>query len=110
MKNYCEQTDFGGCSSDKTYAVFQGDRLIRLTFSRSLADHIVAVLGAEYSVKRITFRLGKKLQPNETSSSGLYAVVSCKNDFTLRISLFKEAAQLFCDWDSRYLAECWILN
>lgn len=90
--------------------MFRGDKIIRITFSLSLAEHMVKTLGPEFSVQRITFKLGKKLKPNQTSASGLYAIVSSKRDFTLRISLFKEAAQLFCDFDSRYLAECWILN
>ena len=68
------------------------------------------ILGPEYSVKRISFKLGNKLKPGQKSASGLYAIVTKKRDFTLRISLFQEAAELFCDWDSRYLAECWILN
>lgn len=70
---------------------------------------MVSLLGEGYEVRRIKFSLGKRLKPEETSASGLYAIVSSKRDFTLRITLFKEAAQLFCDWDSRYLAECWIV-
>ncbi len=107
MKDNCEQ---GYCAADKSYAVFAGDKIIRITFSRSLADLIAERLGPGHSVRRITFNIGKRLEPNETSSNGLYAIMSSKRDFTLRITLFKEAAQLFCDWDSRYIAECYILT
>lgn len=51
--------------------------------------------------------MGKKLESGETSESGLYAVVSSKSDWVLRISMFKEFAELARD-KSRYIAECWL--
>lgn len=69
-----------------------------------------STLGPEYQVKRITFRLGKRLEQGEASSNGLYALVKEKSNWTLRVCLFKELAEDLCDWKSRYLAECFILK
>ena len=68
----------------------------------------MSTLDTGYSVKRCTFQLGRKLLPGDISRSGLYALVSAKSDITLRISLQREIAELLCDNDSRYLAECWV--
>jgi hypothetical protein len=60
-----------------------------------------------YKVRVVEFRLGKELKPNEKSDSGLYAITT-KNNWTLRISLIKEIANIFCDFKNRKLYECWI--
>jgi hypothetical protein len=78
-------------------------RLYRISFSLSLLKFIKRHRGGE--IHRITFRLGRSLQPGESSPNGLYAIVSTKNDWTLRITLFPELADFFRD-DSRYIAEC----
>lgn len=63
--------------------------------------------GTEYEVKRVTLYLSKRLVAGDKSKSGLYAIVS-KNGVILRVSLFKEIAELLCDYDSRYLHEVFI--
>ena len=62
----------------------------------------------QYKLKRLKFVIGKKLKPGEYSKSGLYALMSKKGNFALRISLIKGIAQLHNDEDSRYLAEAWL--
>jgi hypothetical protein len=82
--------------------------LHRLTFSKSLADLIVSK-ETQYQLKRYEFKVGKILNKNEISKSGLYALVSLKGNITLRISLIQEIAELQRDDNSRYIAEAWIL-
>ena len=84
------------------------EKLYRITFSYILAEHILGHLGPDYSIKKVKFRLGRRLTSGEVSGSGLYAIVSSKNDWVLRISAIHEVAHLLCDWDYRYLAECWL--
>jgi hypothetical protein len=60
-------------------------------------------------VRRFNFKIGKKLEPGEASKSGLYAIVSAKGGYALRISLIKESAEMLCDNDTRYLAEAWMV-
>lgn len=51
-----------GCSKDKGYAVVRDGRLLRMSFSRSLCDHIAGrVAGAE--VVAVTLRIGRLLAP-----------------------------------------------
>lgn len=96
-----------GCLSDKAYGIVnrQTKRIHRISFSKSLLDHIIKDK-PELSVCEITFRLGRELEPNETSSTGMYAIVKSKNNWTLRISLFKNVANYICDFDTRKLREC----
>ena len=81
--------------------------MFRITFSKSLAEHVA---GENYNVKRIELKLGKPLKNGEKSRSGLYAVVAKKRDRILRVSLIKELAELMDDGESRYLAECWVTD
>lgn len=84
------------------------NKLHRLTFSQSLATFISEKY-PEYQVKRFNFKIGKKLEHGEKSTSGLYAIVSAKGGYALRISLIKEIAEMLCDNDTRYLAEAWMV-
>lgn len=83
----------------------QDDKLVRATFSLSLARFLAKKYGGK--VIRFTFQLGKKLERFESSDSNLYALVSKSKDLTLRIMLNKELAVELCD-DSRYITECWL--
>jgi hypothetical protein len=88
--------------------VVKGRKLFRLTFSRSLAEHLTGYLpGSE--VRRVSFRLGRRLGPGERSPSGLYALVSARKGRVLRLSLIEGVAQELVD-PSRYLAECWLTS
>jgi hypothetical protein len=65
----------------------------RLTFSKSLADHLAEQTG--YQVRKVTLQIGRQLAPGEKSSNGLYAICKAKSGWPLRITLFYEAAQLW---------------
>ena len=97
----------GGCkSSDKIWGVVntKSNTLHRLTFSKALADVIVAEVGEDYEVRKFYFDLKHRLQEGESSPNGLYAIVSAlKKDLVLRVGLIKETAEMMVD-DSRYLA------
>ena len=98
-----------GCLSDKAYAIVDSKtkKVFRVSFSKSLLEHIITSNKlTNMSVREISFRLGRELQLNETSSTGVYAIVKAKNDWTLRISLYKDVANYICDFDTRKLREC----
>lgn len=83
------------------------EKLHRLTFSQSLAMMIEQKY-PPYKIKRLKFKIGNPLSKGEISSSGLYAIMSKKGDYALRISLIKESAEIYAEDSSRYLAEAWI--
>ncbi len=93
--------------ADQAYGLIQNGRLCRISFSLSLLKFIQSRRGG--TIHRLTFQAGQVLQPGEISRSGLYAVISTKNDWTLRITLFRELADFFRD-DSRYIAECHLIR
>lgn len=95
---------------EKVWAIVSQDekKVHRLTFSQSLATHIVKT-NPQYKVKRLGYKLGRRLSLGDKSDSGLYALVSNKGDIALRISLIKGVSELHYDKTSRYLAEAWIL-
>lgn len=107
---FCD-SQTGSCkSTEKIWGIINQDKtkLYRLTFSESLAKFICDK-DDKYRVERFNFKIGKKLAVGEKSQSGLYAIMSVKGDYALRISLHQEGAQLLCDDKSRYLAEAWII-
>jgi len=98
-----------GCLADKAYAIvnIKTKKIHRISFSTSLLQHIVDTGNdSNLQVKEISFRLGKELEPNETSSTGMYAIVKAKNNWTLRISLIKDVANFICDFKTRKIREC----
>lgn len=103
----CKTCSISGCPRDKAYAVIKNNKIYRITFSKSLAEHIVSKFNDSYEVKRVAFRLGERLEAGQISKTGLYAIVSEKNNWTLRITLFQQIADTFRD-ASRYVAECFI--
>jgi hypothetical protein len=85
------------------------NKLHRLTFSRGLAQFICDKY-PEYEYRQFSFKIGRRLEKGEESKSGLYALMSKKGDYALRISLIKGISELHCDDDSRYLAEAWLTS
>lgn len=83
----------------------KGNRVLRLSFSKSLCDYIAKqVPGTE--VKPIKIRVGNEIPPGNLSSNGLYAV--CKvSGWPLRVTMFQELAE---SWrhETRIVRECWI--
>jgi hypothetical protein len=109
MFNVKESTcSLQGCLADKAYAIvdMKTKKVHRISFSSSLLQHIIDSTNSPYVVKEISFKLGRILEPNETSATGIYALVKSKNNWTLRISLFKNVANYLCDFDTRILREC----
>lgn len=98
-----------GCSKDKAYAILKNNKIFRITFSKSVSEHICTFLDNDYKIKKVTLKLGKILIRGKISQSKAYAIVSRKNNKILRVTLYKEMAELLCDYDSRYVAECWLL-
>lgn len=97
----------GQCqTSDKIWGIINRatNRLHRLTFSKSLADCICSG-HPEYSVARFSYTLGKNIERGETSSTGIYGIMSGAKHFALRASLIKETAELYTEDPSRYLQE-----
>ena len=104
---YCDSQS-GKCKdTEKIWAIVKNGRLHRLTFSQSLAKMITTQY-PEYQICRAEFKIGKRLEKGEKSASGLYALMSKRGDFALRISLIQGISDLHCDDDSCYQAEAWI--
>jgi hypothetical protein len=85
------------------------NKLHRLTFSRGLAEFIVNKYPG-YECRQFSFKVGRVLENGENSRSGLYALMSKKGEYALRISLIKGISELHCDDDTRYLAEAWLTS
>jgi len=48
---------------------------------------------------------GRRLSPEDTSATGLYAIIDARKDYTLRVALDRRIAHTLCDWQWRYLEE-----
>ena len=77
----------------------------KATFSKSLAHHIVENHFKDYEVRTFNFIRGRKLKPNEESSSGLYGIIGTRKDIVLRVQLDPETAKLITEDESRHLEE-----
>lgn len=114
MKNQVCTTD-GNCkTSNKVYGIVNPttNKIHRLTFSESLAYCITATIPGDYEVQKFNYILGKRLDHDEKSSNGLYAIVSnlrTSKGLCLRISCTQESAQLMTPDDYRGLAEVWLI-
>lgn len=82
-------------------------RCYRLTFSRSLAEHIQR-LRPELEIRKRTFRTGRMLAKGEMSRSGVYAIVDTRKFKTLRLSLIKDVAYLLRS-NTRTVHEGWLV-
>lgn len=91
----------------------KGQKLHRLTFSKTLAELSQAQAeqfwGLKTELNRFEFQVGRRLKEGELSQSGAYAIVSEESNIPLRVSLIKDLAWLQKD-NSRYIAECWLIN
>lgn len=94
----------GVTSEDKT----TGKRFLhRLTFSKSLAE-LITQSDSKYKMSRFEYSLGQQLEPGQTSSTGLYALVSKESGIALRISLLKDLSAIHYDEHSRIIKECFL--
>jgi hypothetical protein len=89
----------------KTYSIEKGGKTFRMTFSKNLAEHILSKLPPGYKIKRRKMRIGQRLVPGQHSRTGLYCIATSKCSTPLRISLFRDAAAILSDENTRYIAE-----
>lgn len=80
-------------------------QIYRVTFSRSVAEHIARIHSKPLCVVRLQLRLGRRLAPGEVSRTGLYAIVSTRKSTILRVTLFQALAEGWRDV-SRDVYEC----
>lgn len=97
--------DIKGCQDSKVWGLVKDGRLYRLTFSKSLAEHINSNLNNQYTLRRYKLVKGRRLSAEDTSSTGLYSIVDARKDYTLRVALDRRVAHMLCDWNWRYLQE-----
>lgn len=84
------------------------DKIVRVTFSLSLAEHMLKAANAPIlRIERLRFRRGRQLTKGEESASGLYCITTACGR-ALRVSLFAEAAAMMTDEEYRFLFECWV--
>jgi len=89
------------------WSIEANGKVHRLTFSRSLAEHINEQCGGRFDIVRRTFRTGRHLRAGEPSASGVYAVVDTRKFITLRLPLIQGAAEIMrSEW--RTIQEAWL--
>lgn len=86
----------------------RSSKVHRVTFSRTLADHIVAKYHPEMEVVKMRFVRGSKLSPGEESRAA-YAIVGTRKDVVLRIALRREVAEMYYDGEHRHLEEVFLV-
>lgn len=84
------------------YAIERNGFLYRLTFSKSLAEHICDKY--QYSLNSYNAVVGKLIQPGEQSTTGFYGLLS-STGILLRVSMIKEISEMHYDGESRFLCE-----
>ena len=83
-------------TTDVIYGITQGSKLRKLCLAEDLARQIAAK--TNLTLERFSFSLGRVLLPEETSSSGIYAVIEngTVNKITLnRPPIYKELREVF---------------
>lgn len=104
-QNSCES---GSCKlSEKIWAIVDDTKLYRLTFSKTLAEKICSY-DSKLRIERVAFKTGKTLKSGEKSSSGLYGIMSTRKNIALRITMFKDLAEIFIEDGSCFIQEIWI--
>lgn len=79
-----------------------------MTFSRSLAEHIISKHFPDYEIREAKAVRGKVLESGEPSN-GLYGVVSTKKDLLLRCPMTSESAKLYTECESRHIEEIFLM-
>ena len=100
----------GNCkSSDTIWGIVneETNKLHRLTFSKSLAEHIIKE-NEKLQLKQFSFKIGRELKDGETSKTGLYGIIAKSKFYALRISLIKDLAELLTKDESRILCEIYL--
>ncbi len=81
--------------------------MYRITFSKSLADHINHRSDGRFELRRVMVKVGEPLEKGQISSTGAYALLDSRKRKLLRVSLDYQVAQLLIG-ESRALAEATI--
>lgn len=90
------------------WGITDGKKLYRLTFSKTLAEHICEGSNGKYHVRRYDCIAGRNLADGELSKSGIYGIVSAKNGLLLRASLIAGVAELYRD-STRSICEAYLV-
>ena len=83
-----------------------GNKLYRLTFSKSLAELISNDTG--YHIQRFNAVTGRILTHNEQSSTHVYGVVSKNNGVLLRAPLNQHIAEMYRNSQYRDICEVYL--
>lgn len=84
------------------WGVVEDHKLLKLTFSKSLADMLIG-LDEKYQIQRFEAVVGKELARGDISKTGIYLIVS-QRGIVLRASLIREIAEMYRD-ESRRIFE-----
>lgn len=87
-------------------------KVFRITFSKSLAEHLLRCGPQGLHIERVAFQVGRRLQHGEQSASGLYAITSTRekdHGLVLRITLSAGVAKMLTPDHWREIRECWLV-
>jgi hypothetical protein len=102
----------GICLPNVAYALadVETKQVYRLSFSRSLLNYIRNSYPqyGHLRLVRVKFEIGEKLEPGQSSSTGVYAICKRKNGWPLRLTALPGIAEAFRDESSRTIHECTI--
>lgn len=108
MSTFCQ---LGGSCKDSSliYGLVDdnANKLHKLSFSKSLINHIVNTTTG-YKQATFEFKLGERLQPGQTSKSGLYGIMSAHKRMLLRVQIDPNMAQQLTPDSNRYLTTVWL--
>jgi len=99
-----------GCAPDKVYALCEGSKVIRFSFSHSLLSYLRRRYRPGCELRRFTVRTGRELLPGQCSSTGLYAIMDRRKGKMLRIHVNRVLAEELTRCGSRYVVECGVLR
>ena len=97
------------CKSSKdVYCIIDEDKntLHRITFSRSLAEHIIETTNG-YKLQIAQYVRTRKLRNGERSNA-LYGIIASAKDLILRIQIRQELAEIYVNDESRHIEEIYL--
>lgn len=86
----------------RVWAVVRDNKLIRLTFSRLVAE-LCASYDSQSEVCRLRVRRGRQLEPGEQSETGVYLLCTAKCGTPLRAQLDSRVSALLYDPNHRHI-------
>jgi hypothetical protein len=88
------------------WGIVDDTRVYRLTFSKSLAEMIAKDSGMR--IQRFNAVVGRALDVDESSTSGVYGVTSKNNGVLLRVPLIQPIAEMYRDSQYRDIHEVYL--